>query len=314
MILIGVGLVWFLANINVIPNFNPLALLNLWPLLLIALGLDLLIGRRSAVIGLLIGLGTVGAAILIMVAAPTLTSGPQLTTDRFTEPLGSTTSATIEINAASQPVTLHGLSDSANLFEGVIMHTGTMDFAVSGGADRHITLRNRGDGGFNFMTFATPSAKWDIGLNTKVPVALTYDGASGSNRLDLTGVQLTSLKVDGGSGSSDIILPAAEKAYSVEYKGGSGSLSLRLLPNADVTIQLDGGSGSLDLALPANAALHVEIKDNGSGSVSVGGGAARLSGKSNEDVGTWETPGFASAPHKITVVVNNVGSGSVSIH
>ena len=57
MILIGVGLVWFLANINVIPNFNPLALFNLWPLLLIAIGLDLLFGRKSALVGLLIGLG-----------------------------------------------------------------------------------------------------------------------------------------------------------------------------------------------------------------------------------------------------------------
>ena len=170
VILIGVGLVWFLANMNVIPNFNPLALLNLWPLLLIALGLDLLIGRRSAVIGLLIGLATVGGAIVLLLAVPNLANGPQLTTDRFTEPLGSATSATVEINASAQPVTIHNLSDSANLFEGVIAHTGTMDFSVSGGADRHITLSHRGGVDISFFSFGSPSAKWDIGLNAKVPL------------------------------------------------------------------------------------------------------------------------------------------------
>ena len=122
------------------------------------------------------------------------------------------------------------------------------------------------------------------------------------------------MKVDGGSGSFDILLPISEKAYTVDYKRRFGQPEHEPAGRTDVTIQLDGGSGSLDVALPANAAVHVEIKDNGSGSVSVGGGTARLSGKSNEDTGTWETPGFASAAHKITIVVNDVGSGSVSIH
>ena len=132
--------------------------------------------------------------------------------------------------------------------------------------------------------------------------------------MNLSGLMLTDMKVSGGSGSSDIQLPAAANAYNVAYNGGSGSLSMRLPADTDVTIRLDGGSGSQDLSLPANAAVRVEINDNGSGSVSVGGGAARLSGKSDNDVGIWETPGYASAPHKIKIVVNDVGSGSLSIH
>ena len=260
IVLIGVGLVWFLSNLNVIPNFNPLALLNLWPLLLIALGLDLLIGRRSPLIGLLIGLVTVGAAIAILLAVPSLGKGGQYTTDRYKEPIGGATSAVINIDAASEPVKLHALTDSANLFEGVIDHIGAMDFNVSGEAQKQITLRQRG-GSFNFsFGFSGFNAHWDIGLNPKVPLALNYNGGSGSNQLDLSGLQLTSAKVDGGSGSFDLTLPASSSAYTVTYSGGSGSLNMNILANSDVTVTLDGGSGSLNLNVPGGAALHVEVQ------------------------------------------------------
>ena len=137
IILISVGLVWFLGNINVLPNFNPLMLLNLWPLLLIALGLDIIFARKSPIAGLLIGLVTVGAAVAILLAAPSMgmmgLNNGQYITESFTEPLGSATSASVEVHGASQPINVSALNDSTNLFEGTIGHAGKMDFVVSGG-------------------------------------------------------------------------------------------------------------------------------------------------------------------------------------
>lgn len=315
IILISVGLIWFLANINAIPAFNPLALLTLWPLLLIALGLDLIFGRKSRVVGVLIGLATVGAAIVIMIAAPNLGPSYQSTIEQFNEPVGSVTSAAVSIDAASQPVTIRALNDSANLFEGVIGHSGIMDFKVTGTTEKQITLRHH-DGSNEWLLFRIPTEnlRWDIGLNPKVPIALTFRGASGSNQIDLSGLQLTSLNVEGGSGSFDIQLPTSSKAYTTEYNGASGSLSMDLPANTDLTLRLQGKSGSLSLSLPANAAVRIEVKSRGSGSLSAPGGAARLSGKSNEDKGVWESAGYSSAAHKILIVVEKMGSGSISIH
>jgi hypothetical protein len=313
IVLIGVGLVWFLSNLNVIPNFNPLALLNLWPLLLIALGLDLIIGRRSPLFGLLIGLVTVGAAIAILLAVPSLGKGGEYTTDRFLEPGSGATSAVINIDASSVPVRMHSLSDSANLFDATIDHTGTMDFNVSGEAQKQITLRQR-NGSFNFFFgFSGFNAHWDIGLNSKVPLSLNYHGASGSNNLDLSGLQLTSVKIDGASGSNDVTLPASSSAYTVNYSGASGSLNMNILSGSDVTVTLDGGSGSLNLNVPSGAAVHVEVRDSGSGSVNVRGGMTRQGG-SNGKTGTWETNGFSSAAHKITIIARNLGSGCFNIN
>lgn len=314
MLLIGVGLIWFLGNMNVIQNFNPVALLSLWPLLLIALGVDLLVGRKSPWVGLLIGLLTIGAAVAILLAAPALVPAGAFTSERFTEPLGEARSAAVRIETASQPVNLHALTDSSDLVDARLDHTGTILFQASGTAEKQVTLRH--DGGPNEwfgLSSGLLNPRWDIGLSPRLPLALEVHGASGSLKLELAGLQLSSLKLDGGSGSLDVTLPVGEKAYTVDYQGASGSLSMGLPANTDLSVRLDGGSGSLTLSLPANAPVRIEVNDNGSGSFNAPAWAARLSGKNNEDKGVWESSGYASAAHKILIVVSDVGSGSITI-
>ena len=311
MILIGVGLVWFLANMNVIPNFNPLALLNLWPLLLIALGLDLLFGRKSPLVGLLIGLGTIGAGVAILLAAPNMTGNTQAITERFTDPLAGATSAVIDINSSSQPISIHSLSDSANLFESVIGHTGTIDFQTSGTSERHISLRRRSPNIQFFFGVPTLTLRWEIMLNSGLPIQLNLDSGSGPVEMDLADLQLSGLNVDGGSGSVTIDLPGSTTAYVVDYRGGSGSLSLTLPSSSDVTVTLDGGSGSLSLHLPGNSAVRLDVRDSGSGSVNMPGGMQRVSGSG--ETGVWETSDYANAAHKITIIATDLGSGSLNI-
>ncbi len=91
-------------------------------------------------------------------------------------------------------------------------------------------------------------------------------------------------------------------------------MSMDLPADTDLNVRLQGGSGSQSLRLPAGTAVRIEVNDNGSGSFSAPGGAARLSGKSNEDKGVWETTGYSTAAHKILIIVEDMGSGSISIH
>lgn len=236
-----------------------------------------------------------------------------MVSERFSEPVGSATSAVIDIDAASQPVRLYALNDSSSLIEAVIEHSGTIDFKVEGQAEKHVSLRQSGSNFQFFFNFADFNKRWEIGLNPGLPLRLTVDGGSGSLDLNLTGLQLSGLKVDGGSGSVNLSLPVSAKAYSVDYDGGSGSLNVNLPADTDLTLNLSGGSGSLSLRLPPNAAVRFEVRDNGSGSVSVAPALTRQSGGGGSDSGVWETSGFASAAHKITILVNNVGSGSISL-
>lgn len=70
LVAIAAGVVWLLINLNVIAGVNVLALARLWPVVLIAAGLDVLLGRRPW-IGALIALVTVGGlTAAVIFAAP----------------------------------------------------------------------------------------------------------------------------------------------------------------------------------------------------------------------------------------------------
>jgi hypothetical protein len=63
VVLIGVGIVWMLYNLDLISNVNLSAAIQLWPLLLIGIGMDLLFGRRFPIVSALIGLVVVGGIV-----------------------------------------------------------------------------------------------------------------------------------------------------------------------------------------------------------------------------------------------------------
>ncbi len=73
VILVGVGVIWLLSNLGYVTPANLSEIWRLWPLLLIAAGLDMLLGRRlplaSALIGLLV-LGLVGAFLFADIRIP----------------------------------------------------------------------------------------------------------------------------------------------------------------------------------------------------------------------------------------------------
>ncbi len=78
VILIGAGALWLLVAINVLPGEQALALLNLWPVLLIAAGVDLLFGRRFAIVNLVLGVLVV-AMLFVYAFAGTALGLPRLT-------------------------------------------------------------------------------------------------------------------------------------------------------------------------------------------------------------------------------------------
>ena len=47
ILLIGVGIISLLVTFNVLPSISLRALIRLWPLILIIIGLQLIFGRRS---------------------------------------------------------------------------------------------------------------------------------------------------------------------------------------------------------------------------------------------------------------------------
>src|SRR5205807_1061054 len=75
LLLVAVGVILLLNNLGVIPWAIWVALGQLWPIVLILLGVELLVGRRSAWLGTAI-------AVVVIVAAFAIALGTTLTQSR----------------------------------------------------------------------------------------------------------------------------------------------------------------------------------------------------------------------------------------
>lgn len=340
ILLIGVGVVWLLGNMGYLPMPSLRMLLRLWPLILIVIGLDIIFGRRSPVIGGLIGLGAVALVIALLLLAPSLglealQTGGELKTLTFSEPIGSATSARITLDLERYPTTVEALSVSNMLIDAELETFTDVNFSARGNRDKTVSIEPSMGFDLNWLDTIGSDARWEIGLNPDVPIDLTVDVGSGSATLDLIFLELTDLEIDGGSGSTDLTLPESSSQYTANIDGGSGSFDIEFESGAEVRVEMevgsgsfdivigssadldmriDGGSGSITIDVPGDVGVRVVIRDRGSGSVSIPGSYLLLDdmGDNERDTGIWETDGFSSAAHRIEITFDP-GSGSFKL-
>ncbi len=316
ILLIGDGLIWLLANFNVIPDLNWAMLWRLWPLALIAAGLDLLFGRSHPLVGALVGLLTVGLAVALLVVGPRMglmPAAPQLTTERFSEPLEGATAANITLDLAQYPTTVSALSGSDTLIDAELTHSGDVRFDATGGAQRQVRLAYSSGLTFFFPDFTGTEGTWNIGLSPAVPLDLNVDAGSGGAELDLSELALSGLVIDAGSGAVALTRPAAEAFYEVRIDGGSGAQTVEVPSGVAATLYYDGGSGSLRLAVAEDAAVRLEVRDSGSGRVRVPSEWDEIEA-GDDDEGIWQSATYEdSEDRQMLVIVEDLGSGEIVI-
>ncbi len=314
IVLIGAGVILLLRNLGFLPAFNWSVMLQLWPLVLVVIGLDLLFGYKAPWVGGLIGLLTVAAAIAFLYFSPSLgMKTPEgIQTEVVSSPLGNTESVEYYLDTSAPPVTLYSLPGSSDLINGTIVHRGQVNFDVKGETAKTVLLSTTTNpDSWISLDFGFAGQKWDVGLNPSVPSTINLNGGSGSLDLDLDGITLEALRADLGSGSSEIVLPSSLEAYEVEIESGSGSVELTLAANTDTALSLDSGSGSVTVFLPRSSGVRIEVHDDGSGSVRLADEFDVAVLNTESDYSSWQTANFDTAASTITIQVTGRGSGSL---
>lgn len=319
ILLVGVGIVWLLSNLGIIQPVSLDSLLKLWPVILIVMGLDILFGRRYPWVGAAVGLLAVFGVVAFLVAGPKLgliNTSSTTKTETFSTPIEGVKSAEYDFNTSSSPVEISVLEgNSTDLILADITYRGEMRFDVSGTTNKSITMSEYSDStDWFYWDFSFDRYKWDIALAPDVPTDLILNGGSGSINMDLSGIELNSLRTDFGSGSSEITLPETEDAYTAEIESGSGSVRVDLPANTSLTLTIDSGSGSTNVSIPAEAAVRIEVMDDGSGSLDLPNGLKKSSDSNIFSIGSWETPNYETAENQILIQILGQGSGSISIH
>jgi hypothetical protein len=317
ILLIGVGLVWLLQNLNLIPGWNWGTIWQLWPIFLIAIGLDLLVARRSPILGAIVALGTIGVIIALVVAGTSfgIQRNPDVITEQFSEELGSATSAHIALDFSVGPALLEALEGSNDLFQAEVTHLGEVEFSSSGTNRKTIQLDTKelsfNSGWFDFVN--ERELKWEVSISPEIPVELDINGGVGEAELDLSELDITDLELNIGVGEFRIYLPATGESYNAKIAGSVGDTYIEVAEGADIRLDIDGGVGEVTIKLPADAAVRLDASI-GVGRVRVPSNFRQISGGDSDFVGedgVWETAGFESADHPIIIDFNGGVGGLI---
>lgn len=248
--LIGLGLVFLLANYGYLALNVWELVLRLWPILLIAIGLDIVIGRRSfllSLIGLAIALLLlVGALWLFSVRAE---SGQALSSEQVSQALDGATRAQVTIAPAVGSLRLTAMPSADGLISGnvrrIASETITSDYSV---ANERADYSLRGTGGviFNLPAGRQDTWSWDLALTPAIPIDLETSLGVGQSLIDLTNLDISVLDVNLGVGETTVILPE-EGTFEGRVDGAIGQIIIRVPSEMAVRINADTGIANINV-------------------------------------------------------------------
>ena len=238
LILVGVIL---LLNVFGVLDWNIWwSILRLWPVLLIAAGLELLLGRWwwGALLSTILVVGFVIVALWLTSAGLT---GSGVEVAEIRQPLGDATRAEVSIDPGVGTLKLEAASESANLIEGTLQKTeheeiqesltqkdGTAIYSLG----TKITSWNASFGGFD------EGRLWELGLTPGASLALDASMGVGNTELDLVGLEMEALSADMGVGRISVVLPATGQ-FKATLSQGVGIVEIIIPKGMAVRIETD---------------------------------------------------------------------------
>ncbi len=252
VILIGLGVIFLLNNFGII-NWNIWnTLWRFWPVLLIVAGLDLLIGRRSTLVSLLLALLLVvalGFGVWYLNAQSPAAMG-NLVIQPVEYPAEGVTRASIEIRQQIGELRIAAMSEPDGLIRGTIaLRDGerlTREYSVSNGV-AYLALHEEGPLRPQVNEPSFDNRRWDLRLNPDLPLSLNISAGVGQTTLDLRRLQVTALDVGTGVGDVIVTLPA-QGVVRATIGGGAGNTTVRIPAGVAARIETSRGLGDLNVA------------------------------------------------------------------
>lgn len=266
----------------------------------------------------------------------------EVKTTHFEERLEAAASAKIVLEPTVGEARVSALdSGSDKLFEADVTYIGEVRFEVKTEGDsksvllrqnvKHDTFKPIRDAVGSFAR--RDELKWDMRLSPRLPLDLLINNGVTANDFDLRGLQLTGLRINGGTGKTDLWLPEMSTHYPVQLNTGTGELNVKIPAGSEIDLNANNGTGKTDITIGAGSAVNAKIS-GGIGQCNItlpADAAVRLKATTGlgrvkvpehfkrikveefvATVGTWETPNYASAERKIDIRFDG-GIGGLTI-
>jgi hypothetical protein len=251
LLIIGLGVLLLLQNLNLLPAGLWAALAQLWPVLLVLIGLDMLLGRRSrAGTAAVLLLGTLLVAGALAWAALRASQLPPGGVQTIVQPGGDAAALSVDLDFRAGDLRVSALEASENVLEGEAHHgrgeRARLGYAVRGGTGE-LTLRQETNALLlPFLAGSGATARWEVGLAADLPLTLDISTGAGATTLDLTGLQLEALYLSTGVGQTRVLFPAAGRVIA-RVNTGVGATTFSVPADRPARITVRSGLASLSV-------------------------------------------------------------------
>jgi hypothetical protein len=286
LVLIAIGAIVLLANIGVLSSEALLRLGDLWPLLLVILGLQLILNhtlprQQATVIGLGATVIIVIAAVAYAALAPAAPFGTRQANS--SERLGGLTAATLDLGYSGATVDIQAGSLGDSLYQARVDYPGSDNPPTISLDHESGTLEISDSSSFAPLhLFGAARRHVVVTLTDRIPWTVKISGGTANAHLDLRRLQLAKLEISGGVSRMDAQLPS---------------------PKGTVPIDISGGVTNLTLRAPAGAQWHVAANGGVSG-VRINGSLFAADGGDFQQ----ESPGYASASDRLDIEISGGAS------
>lgn len=242
-LLILAGVIALMVNIGAIPSDRLYQLLDLWPLILIVIGLELIV--RHSVRGLA---GDVAAALIVLLAVAGavgyVAAAPNPYATRTMDASGSVgalNQAALEINVGAATIDMSAGDLGADLYRAHIEYSGPtpqIDFDQASG---RLKISQPNDGFLGNRKF-----RLALQLNAGVPWTVTENSGAATGTLDFSGVRIASLKVNTGASHEEITLGPLSGTVPVDINGGALTVRVHRPGGVEASVRVSGGAVNLN--------------------------------------------------------------------
>jgi len=214
--------------------------IRLWPLLLVAAGLELLLGR-SKLGGLLATILVLALAVGALWLMDSGAIGADLVKEQIQKPLGESTRASITVEPVVGTLRIGAAVESANLIEGSVSlgrkEEVEQRLAEVGGVATY-SLSAEGTSWNAFPGGWDESRVWELALSPGASLSVVAEMAVGNSEIDLTDLTMEHLKADMGLGRIMVVLPATGR-FDLSISQGLGLVEIVIPRGMAVRIETD---------------------------------------------------------------------------
>ncbi|HEY0832225.1 MAG TPA: DUF5668 domain-containing protein [Candidatus Dormibacteraeota bacterium] len=285
LVLILAGVIALLVNSGALSVDRIYLLFDLWPVILIVIGLELIVRRTVKGVA-----GDIAAALIVVIALvgalAYVTAAPNRsgTSSRdFSTEVGGLSQATLEVDVGAATIAISGSGDlGSRLYSGHIESSGPAP-DVSFNRESAVLKIDQPNSGL----FGLPGRKFalTLKLNPGVEWIINENSGASNDTLQLGSLHVQSITLNTGASRDEITLGP---------------------PSAIVLVQINGGALTVRLHRPSGTAA----------SITVSGGASSLNadGRNMHAIGdiSYQSPGFSGASDGYRIEVNG-GACNVSL-